>query len=137
MLHEHHQRLYDTHHTQVEIVSSESRRQNMPVAYDPRSLHAITPPRWPEVSDEAGSVHGGDPRWARRQFSTLWAPMPHAYNLHGDDSVAPAFLAQHVVGKGNSHSRDENDLSRSVLRLPLPIVEESDVELRCGFISRF
>lgn len=127
LLPEHHQSLHDGPHQTTET--------ELPVAYDPRSLHAMTPPRWPEVSEDGGS-QGGDSRWARRQFSTLWAPMPHAYNVQGDDSVAPAFLSQHMKG-GSGHNRDENDLLHSVLRVPLPSVEETAAELRSSFISRF
>lgn len=52
--------------------------------YNPRSLHLRSPPEWPDISKDRNA---GDERWARRQFSTLWAPMPHAYQLDDSNSA--------------------------------------------------
>ncbi len=129
LLPEHHEKLHSS------LTERDEESDISPVVYDPRSLHAMPPPRWPEVSEDGGS--GESSRWARRQFSTLWAPMPHAYQVNGEDNVAPAFLAQHSISsKVTGNSRDDNDLMHSVLRMPLPVVEESDHELRSSFISR-
>lgn len=49
----------------VEIVASE--------------LHAQHPIELP--SDNRGQMNVADKEWARRQFSMVWAPMPHDYNI--------------------------------------------------------
>lgn len=40
------------------------------------------------ASSSGGGDGGEEHLWARRQFSVLWAPMPHAYNLEGDPGEA-------------------------------------------------
>ncbi|RYG68075.1 hypothetical protein EON64_05960 [archaeon] len=51
--------------------------------YDPASLYNISPPSWPTSSGNEGG--GAEDIWKRRQFSSLWAPMPKDYNLHAND----------------------------------------------------
>lgn len=94
--------------------------------YDPRSLHKRTAPIWPEVN--ASGPGGGDARWARRQFSTLWAPMPAAYEMQVDDGTG-------VIAAGGG-GMEVGDLPYSVLRSPLPVVRETEVEMACSFVRR-
>lgn len=55
------------------------------IHFSPSSLHTETvlPIEWPAVlysSDSGKSAE--DPQWARRQFSTLWAPLPSSYSVN-------------------------------------------------------
>lgn len=59
-----------------------------PCLYHPRSLHQTTPPQWPH--GDGSGVNAQDSRWARRQFSTLWAPMPPQYDLQSSNATASA-----------------------------------------------
>lgn len=94
--------------------------------YDPRSLHQRPAPTWPEVN--ASGAQRGDARWARRQFSTLWAPMPAAYEMEVDGGAGVI-----VAGGGGM---ELGDLPYSVLRSPLPVVTETEVEMTCSFVRR-
>jgi serine/threonine protein kinase len=56
---------------------------------NPRNLYQQDPPAWPTYDKEAAAGGGGsgDDKWARRQFSSLWAPMPAQYNLSGNSTM--------------------------------------------------
>lgn len=77
-----------------------------PPVYNPISLHASIPPSWPESNKEQTASDG---LWARRQFSSLWAPMPKDYQLQGAQ-----FQAKGATG-------DEQVLT--LLAMPLRVVE--------------
>lgn len=47
---------------------------------NPAVLYQQTGPEWPKYDQDANQ-HGAGDKWARRQFSSLWAPMPVQYNL--------------------------------------------------------
>lgn len=56
-----------------------------PAVLQPRTLYQSKAPEWPVVVSGQGGA-GQDDRWARRQFSSLWAPMPSKYDLSGESS---------------------------------------------------
>jgi hypothetical protein len=58
-----------------------------PTVLQPRILYQSKAPEWPVVVSGQGGA-GQDDRWARRQFSSLWAPMPSKYDLSGESSSA-------------------------------------------------
>jgi hypothetical protein len=53
---------------------------------NPRILYHLPPPVWPAY--DAQNTSKTDDKWARRQFSSLWAPMPAQYNLTGSVSLS-------------------------------------------------
>ena len=63
------------------------------VPLSPLRLHLGEPVPLPVGRATTGSAGDEEHLWARRQFSVLWAPMPHAYNLeggHGDGETRSA-----------------------------------------------
>lgn len=118
----------------------------LPVSYAPRSLHLLRAqdlPRWPEpVAQADGSGGSNSGGWARRQFSTLWAPMPKPYDLSGGSVASTTNNDNNNHSNGNSTGKrgsgggDNGLMAISVLRVPLPVVVESDVERASSFLSR-
>lgn len=77
-----------------------------PPEYKPSELYLRNPPLWPEA--DGAQV---EERWARRQFSSLWAPMPRDYNLSD---------AKFQAGQPSSNTEDPHLLT--LLARPLPVV---------------
>jgi hypothetical protein len=107
--------------------------------YATRNLYDthIRPPRW-STDDSLLGGQAGDSRWARRQFSTLWAPMPPAYAV--DESTSGPSLAANLLHAGHLKANDPIDLNIelpfSVLRSALPIVIEQSTESLQPFILK-
>eukprot|EP01040_Poterioochromonas_malhamensis_P004095 gene4095-4382_t len=99
------------------LLSAESVQSNCPL-YQPTQLYAQKSPPWP-LYDTEGKQSAANDKWARRQFSSLWAPMPPQYSLqgsnHGAVSLSPGI---------KSSIQDDLLINLLLLRQPLPIVEE-------------
>lgn len=87
---------------------------NNMIEFEPRNLHKESriPVEWPQVLYSDSSKSGEDPQWARRQFSTLWAPLPSSYSLNTKVNTASTSKMKFVSLSGIS----------------LISVEETDVE---------
>lgn len=106
--------------------------EETPVVYHPRSLHQQTPPSWPQGDGQSSGDGTLDSRWARRQFSTLWAPMPPKYDLH--QSATPT--SPGATGRPTRTSY-QDDLPYQLIRKPLPIVLETTEESGSHFVEIF
>lgn len=99
-----------------------------PPVYNPRSIHNTPPPKWPDFVNTVGT--GQDDKWARRQFSTLWAPMPQDYNLAADSSHSTNTAASMLL---KTHNADDG--LYKILRNALPaVIEDSEHESTMPFI---
>ena len=103
----------------------------VPAIYNPHAIHNTSPPTWPDVSHISGG--GSDDKWARRQFSTLWAPMPKEYDIGGNDTIHNHNTAASLLLK--THNFDDG--LYKMLRNPLPKVgEDSEEDCLYSFIKK-
>jgi serine/threonine protein kinase len=106
--------------------------KNRPPTYHIRQLYSLPPSQiqWPDDMSSGEGV-AGDESWARRQFSTLWAPMPKSYDINGDVSGFESLNVTTNLLK--THGRD--DSLNIILGEALPVVDETDRESTSPFIS--
>ncbi len=106
--------------------------QRMPPNYQPRTLYNIpsTDIPWPDIVND-GNQDGSTEKWARRQFSTLWAPMPKSYDVESNNGED---FDNKAVQKSLLKTHYSEDGLNMVLRGALPVVDECDTEVVAPFI---
>ncbi len=107
--------------------------QIKPPIYQPRTLYNIpsTDIPWPDIAND-GNQDGSTEKWARRQFSTLWAPMPKSYDV--DNNSGGKDVDNKAAQKLLLKTHCSEDGLNMVLRGSLPVVDECDTEVEAPFI---